>query len=856
MAGSNGHQITTAQVPTQDRGRFLPASRNGRKAGGEPSQPSDFEIVSDPGGTRLAGEVPRDPPRPSFWRRNRKWFILAALAALITWAVIRFGVPRIREALNTVSTDDAFVAGHVTYVSPRIDDVVVEVLVDQNDRVEPGDLLVRLDRQPFELAVQQAEAAVEEARSNLALSRAGVQAQLAQARGNWFRRKNAQERIRQQLATLRSDVAALRARQSSLKLAELDQQRIANLAARGSASQSELDQRNDRLEEARQGVKEAWAEIQQTRAALGLEPNTDNPLEVPRDLEQQQSTVQQAVSEVSSVLAQVGIPFDLSQLSPEEAFQKILHLDSSQGIHEAFGDLVEKAPAVRVARAGLARAERELDNARLRLSYTEIRSEIGGYVQDRSVHPGNRVAPGQSLLSIRPHHVWIEANYKETQIHDIRIGHPVDIHVDAYPGKVFRGRVSGFSPGTGLSESLLPPENATGNYVKVTQRLPVRIELVDPNPTDTPLFVGLSVVPEVRFKERTTGPGAGRAPACPFHCRPSRHGHRSGRPQPGQPASGPGERRLMTRSAPTQRAAAHQPRSLDRAAPPRVNPWIVAITVTLATFMEVLDTSIANVALPHIAGSLSAGRSQSTWVLTSYLVANAIVLPISGWLIGMFGRKRFYMTCVALFTISSALCGAAPSLELLIFFRILQGAGGGGLQPSEQGILVDTFPLQQRGMAMAIYGVAVVVAPILGPTVGGWITDNYSWRWIFYINVPIGILSLFLTSMIVHDPPQMTEEIARNRRKGWNIDYVGLSLAALGFGSLEVVYAKGQEWDWLGDPFYRAGFPGDDVDWTGVPGDLGAAPSRPDSQSAPAGRAQFRRLRTAHVPFLRGTVRQ
>ncbi len=191
-------------------------------------------------------------------------------------------------------------------------------------------------------------------------------------------------------------------------------------------------------------------------------------------------------------------------------------------------------------------------------------------------------------------------------------------------------------------------------------------------------------------------------------------------------------------------------------------------------------------------------------MLTSYLVANAIVLPISGWLIGLFGRKRFYMTCVALFTISSALCGAAPSLELLILFRIMQGAGGGGLQPSEQGILVDTFPIQQRGMAMAMYGVAVVVAPILGPTVGGWITDNYSWRWIFYINVPIGILSLFLTSFIVHDPPEMAQEIVRNRRNGLNIDYVGLSLAALGFGSLEVVYAKGQEWDWLGDPFYRA----------------------------------------------------
>ena len=234
-----------------------------------------------------------------------------------------------------------------------------------------------------------------------------------------------------------------------------------------------------------------------------------------------------------------------------------------------------------------------------------------------------------------------------------------------------------------------------------------------------------------------------------------------------------------------------------------VNHWIVALTVTLATFMEVLDTSIANVALPYISGGLAVGRSQATWVLTSYLVANAIVLPLSGWLIGLFGRKRFYMTCVLLFTVSSALCGAAPNIESLIFFRVLQGIGGGGLQPSEQGILIDTFPARLRGMAMAIYGVAVVVAPILGPVLGGYISDNYSWRWIFYINIPIGVLSLFLTSFIVHDPPEMATERKANWKKGLSIDYIGLGLVSLTLGSLEVVYAKGQEWDWFGDPFWR-----------------------------------------------------
>ena len=238
-----------------------------------------------------------------------------------------------------------------------------------------------------------------------------------------------------------------------------------------------------------------------------------------------------------------------------------------------------------------------------------------------------------------------------------------------------------------------------------------------------------------------------------------------------------------------------------------VNHWFVALTVTLATFMEVLDTSIANVALPYIAGGMAVGRSQSTWVLTSYLVANAIVLPLSGWLMGLFGRKRFYMTCVLLFTISSALCGAAPSIELLILFRVLQGLGGGGLQPSEQGILVDTFPPSQRGMAMAMYGVAVVVAPILGPVLGGYISDNYSWRWIFYINIPIGVLSLILTSLIVRDPPGMDDEVRKNWSRGLRglkIDFTGLGLVSIGLGSLEVLYAKGQEWDWFGDPFWRA----------------------------------------------------
>src|SRR5579872_4450730 len=191
-------------------------------------------------------------------------------------------------------------------------------------------------------------------------------------------------------------------------------------------------------------------------------------------------------------------------------------------------------------------------------------------------------------------------------------------------------------------------------------------------------------------------------------------------------------------------SAAAVPMDQAAASRPSINPWIIALTVTLATFMEVLDTSIANVSLPHIAGGLSAGVDESTWIITSYLVSNAIILPMSGWFSSLIGRKRFYMSCVALFTASSFLCGLAPNLATLILFRVMQGAGGGGLQPSEQAILADTFPPKQRGMAFAVYGMAVVLAPAIGPTLGGWITDRFDWRWIFFINIPVGIISLFL----------------------------------------------------------------------------------------------------------------
>src|SRR6516164_8072243 len=223
---------------------------------------------------------------------------------------------------------------------------------------------------------------------------------------------------------------------------------------------------------------------------------------------------------------------------------------------------------------------------------------------------------------------------------------------------------------------------------------------------------------------------------------------------------------------------------------PQANPWIIAIAVMFATFMEVLDTTVVNVSLPHIAGNLSASVDEAAWVLTSYLVANAIVLPLTGWIASYFGRKRVLLAAVFGFTTASFLCGMAPSLELLVFFRVIQGATGGALQPLSQAVMLEAFPPKDRGKAMAFWGLGIVVAPMLGPVLGGWLTDNYSWRWVFYINIPVGLASVIMTRLFIFDPPYL-------RREGRGIDFWGISLLTLGVGALQVVLDKGQEADWF-----------------------------------------------------------
>jgi DHA2 family multidrug resistance protein len=236
---------------------------------------------------------------------------------------------------------------------------------------------------------------------------------------------------------------------------------------------------------------------------------------------------------------------------------------------------------------------------------------------------------------------------------------------------------------------------------------------------------------------------------------------------------------------------------------PAINPWFVAVAVIVPTFMEVLDTTIANVALRYIAGGLSAAQVDSEWVITSYLAANAIVLPLSGWLAAHLGRRNYFMLSIAVFTLASALCGMATSLGQIILFRVLQGLAGGGLQPSSQGVLLDSFPPEKQGTAMTMFGVAALIGPIVGPTLGGWLVVNYDWRWIFYVNVPVGLLALAAAYFLVHDPDYLTQERAELRRRPLNFDYIGLGLLALAMSCWEIVLSKGQEWDWLGDPFWR-----------------------------------------------------
>ncbi len=379
-----------------------------------------------------------------------------------------------------------------------------------------------------------------------------------------------------------------------------------------------------------------------------------------------------------------------------------------------------------------------LASSGLMQGYTKIHAPAEGYVTRKGVEVGNQVSPGQPLMSVVPlDNVWIVANYKETQLADVRPGQKVRIKVDMYPGRVFRGTVDSIMAGTGSVFSLFPPENATGNYVKVVQRIPLKILLEKGSDPRHVLRVGMSVGP----------------------------------PSP----SGTRKRRRRVTEAQT---------------PAQANKWIVASTVMLPMFMVVLDTSVVNVALDHIRGSLSAGIDEATWSITAYLAANAVIIPMTGWISRLVGRKRYLLFSIVMFTVSSFLCGAAWSFASLIIFRILQGLTGGSMPPLSQAILLESFPPSQYGMAMAIFGLGVSFGPIIGPVLGGWITDVLTWNWVFFINIPIGIISVIMAVLFVSDPHYV-------KGTKMKIDFFGLALLGAGVGSLQLLLDRGQRNDWF-----------------------------------------------------------
>ena len=459
--------------------------------------------------------VPSEVSTPSGHKPTSKRRLIMGAAAVLGLAIaVVFGIPWIKLMLTTVSTDDAYVNGHVTFVAARVPGQVSKVLVDDNNRVHRGDLLVELDPEPYEVIVAVKKAAVDTAKADLAAAKANVRGVEARARSQRWKFQHAMEDVENQIALLHAKVAVLDKSRATLKLAEAEFDRTKKLVVSAVASREEYDRREAALSVARAEVIQALDDIHQIRVSLGLPAEPENGGDrgqVPPDLDQTFSSVRQAQSELIQSAAELGVIHSYNQ-TPKQMLEEFYKRDAQGDIDKIFAALVPEAPAVKQAEAKLQSAERDLDQAELNLRYCKIIAEIDGVVTRRNVNPGNNVLAGQGLMAIRSlTEIWIDANFKETQLSDLRIGQAVDLYVDVYGDRrVFSGRITGFTFGTGSTLALLPPQNATGNFVKVVQRLPVRIELQNYDPNKDPLFIGLSVVPYVYLNRPATGPDAGK----------------------------------------------------------------------------------------------------------------------------------------------------------------------------------------------------------------------------------------------------------------------------------------------------------------------------------------------------------
>jgi membrane fusion protein, multidrug efflux system len=463
------------------------------------------------------GPVQTDPaqpdpgPKPALNQRitPRRKLLIGVLGAVVIAAAV-FGIPWIRFVLSTVSTDDAFVNGHVTFVAPRVRGQVSRVLVDDNNRVHKGDLLVELDKEPLRDAVAVKKAAVDTAQADLEAARATVRGIEAQAMGRRWQLQQAVENVEDQIALLHARVAALKKAEATVILAQQEFERTSKLVVSEFATRELYDQRQADLSIAKAGVVQALADANQVRVALGLQTQPEDSAEldqVPPDLDQTFSSVLQAQADLIQAAAELGVVHSYNQ-SPKQMLEEFAKLGP---VDRTFDQMAAEAPAIKQAEAKLEAAKRDLAVAELDLRYCDVVAEIDGVVTRRNVNPGNDVQVGQSLMAIRSlSEIWIDANFKETQLRDLRIGQAADLYVDMYGDKqVFSGRITGFTMGTGSTLALLPAQNATGNFIKIVQRLPVRIELEGYDPDKKPLFIGASVVPYVYLDKPLSGPNAG-----------------------------------------------------------------------------------------------------------------------------------------------------------------------------------------------------------------------------------------------------------------------------------------------------------------------------------------------------------
>jgi membrane fusion protein (multidrug efflux system) len=503
MAGANDHHPAGTTNPGHNPSEAVAAEAR-------PGVPPASTVSAAHPGQPAGNPPPAAPPRPL--RRWLLWGGLAAGAAILAY----FLVPWIILALTTVSTDDAYVNSHVTLLAPRVAGQVSQVFVDDNYRVKRGDILVQLDKEPFRIQVAIKKAAVGVAETNLVAARAQVTAQVAKTRSARFALEHAIEDVDNQVANLGAAVATLNSKKATLELARANLKRGEELAPTGGISKEELDVRRQTVKVDEAAVEQALQTIYAIRVGLGLpdKPPAGHELtEVPPDLNQNFSTVRQALAELIQNAAQFGYYTNSWTQTPKEVVARFYKQSATENLNEIFAKLIPEAPAIKQAEAALLQARHDLAQAELNLLYTDVVSEIDGVVTRRNVNPGNNVQVGQNLMAVRSlTEIWIDANFKETQLAYLRIGQLVRCEVDMYGSrKEFMGHITGFTMGTGETLALLPPQNATGNFVKIVQRLPVRIELddYDPDKTDSPLFVGLSVEPYVYYKEPGSGPRAG-----------------------------------------------------------------------------------------------------------------------------------------------------------------------------------------------------------------------------------------------------------------------------------------------------------------------------------------------------------